>query len=156
MLWNNLKIITNLHDKPWIIAGVFNEMLVDGDKFGGRAVSANQSLIFKDCLDSCNMIDLGFWGPRFTWSNRRDILNLIQERIDRIFVNPNWCALHPNARGCLCNIFAKKNRVMARLGGVPKALMMNPSSSLLALENRLHSKLNDILRQEEELWVQKS
>ena len=58
ILWNNLKNVANLHDKPWFIAGDFIEMPVDGDKFGGRTVSANRSLIFKECLDSCYMIDL--------------------------------------------------------------------------------------------------
>lgn len=54
------------------------------------------------------------------------------------------------------NIFVKKKWVMARLSRVQKALRTHPSSSLLALENKLHSELNDILNQEEELWVQKS
>lgn len=44
------------------------------------------------------------------------------------------------------NIFAKKKRVMARLGGVQKALTTHPSSSFLALENKLHNELSDILR----------
>ncbi|XP_075665722.1 uncharacterized protein LOC142635458 [Castanea sativa] len=44
------------------------------------------------------MVDLGFSGPRFTWSNRRGFWNLIQERLDRFFGNPEWCTLYPNAR----------------------------------------------------------
>ena len=43
ILWNNLKNAANLHDKPWIIAGDFNEVLSNGDKFGGRSVSSNRS-----------------------------------------------------------------------------------------------------------------
>ena len=70
ILWNNLKNATNLHDKPWIIAEDFNKVLAEGDKFGGRAISSNRSLLFKECLDYCNMIDMGFTGPRFTWINR--------------------------------------------------------------------------------------
>lgn len=38
----------------------FNEPFVNSDKFGGRAVSINNSLQFKDCLDRCNMVGLGF------------------------------------------------------------------------------------------------
>lgn len=74
----------------WVIAGDFNEPLVEEDKFGGRAVSMNRSLQFKDCIDKCNMVDLGFLGPRFTWSNGKEIFALIQERIDRFFVNLDW------------------------------------------------------------------
>ena len=44
------------------------------------------------------MIDIGFSGPRFTWTNKREIQALIQERIDRFFVNPSWCLLYPEAR----------------------------------------------------------
>lgn len=56
---------------------------------GGRTVSINRSLLFKECLDKCNMVDMGFNGPKFTWTNRREISSLIQERIDRFFMNPN-------------------------------------------------------------------
>ena len=89
ILWNNLNKVAELHNKPWIMAGDFNKPLVQEDKFGGRGVSVNRSLAFKDCLDLCNMVDMGFFGPRYTWTNKRDVNNLILERIDRFFMNPN-------------------------------------------------------------------
>ena len=98
VLWNNLVNVASLHSSPWIIAGDFNEVLPDNNKFGGKAVNANRSLLFKDCLDSCNMVDLGFSRLSFTWSNRRGVRSLIQERLDRFFVNLDWCTLYPNAR----------------------------------------------------------
>ena len=98
VLWNNLNRVAELHNLPWVLAGDFNEPIVGEDKFGGRPVSMNRSLILKECLDRCNMIDLGFNGPRFTWTNRREVQGLIQERIDRFFVNPSWCLLYPEAR----------------------------------------------------------
>ena len=58
----------------------------------------NKSLLFKECLDKCNMIDISFAGPRYTWTNRREIQALILERIDRFFVNPKWCLLYPDAK----------------------------------------------------------
>ena len=98
ILWENLIKVVDLHNKPWVIAGDFNEPLLNEDKFGGRPVSLSRSLLFKDCLDKCNMVDLGFSGPWYTWTNRREINNLIQERIDRFFMNPSWCLLFPDAR----------------------------------------------------------
>ena len=44
------------------------------------------------------MIDIGFSRPRFTWINRREVNALIQERIDKFFVNPSWCLLYPKAK----------------------------------------------------------
>ena len=85
--------VADFHNMPWIIAEDFNEPLVNDDKFEGRVVSLNRSLLFKECLDKCNMIDIGFTGPRYSWTNRREIQVLIQERIDRFFMNPKWCLL---------------------------------------------------------------
>ena len=98
VLWNNLNKVAELHNKPWVMVGDFNEPLLDEDKFGGRGVSVNRSLAFKDCLDSCNMVDMGFAGSKYTWTNKRDISNLILERIDRYFMNPAWCVLYPDAK----------------------------------------------------------
>jgi len=81
-----------------VVAGDFNEPFIGEDKFGGRAVSINRSLLFKECLDKCSMIDIIFSGPLFTWTNRRDLHGLVQERIDRFFVNPSWCMLYPEAK----------------------------------------------------------
>ncbi|XP_030958558.1 uncharacterized protein LOC115980449 [Quercus lobata] len=98
ILWNNLSKVAELHNKPWIMVGDFNEPLVQEDKFGGRGVSVNWSLAFKDFLDFCNMVDMGFSGPRYTWTNKWDINNLILERIDRFFMNPDWCVLYPEVK----------------------------------------------------------
>ena len=98
MLWENLLKVANLHNKPWIIAGDFNKALAEDDKFGGRSVSINRSVMFKECLDKCNMVDMGFSGPRYMWTNRREINSLIQERIDIFFMNPSWCLLYPDVK----------------------------------------------------------
>ena len=83
---------------PWVLAGDFNKPLMEGDKFGGRAVSVSRSLLFKKCLDKCSMIDIGFAGLHFTWTNKINVQALIQERIDRFFVNPSWCLMFPEAK----------------------------------------------------------
>ena len=77
--------------------GDFNEVLCGEDKFGGDQVKLNRALEFKGCLDECNMLDLDFAGPKFTWTNRRTISNLILERIDKCFANPVWRLLYPEA-----------------------------------------------------------
>ena len=98
ILWNNLINVSDLHNMPWVVMGDFNEPLIGEDKFGDKAVSVNRSLLFKECLDKCSMIDIGFSGPRFTLTNRRDLHGLIQEKIDRVFVNPSWCLLYLEAK----------------------------------------------------------
>ena len=95
ILWENLKIVAHLYNLPWLMLGDFNEVLYGEDKFVGNQVNLNIALEFKGCLDECNMLDLGFVGPKFTWTNHRPIFNLILERIDRCFANPVWRLLYP-------------------------------------------------------------
>ena len=98
LLWNNLSIVANTHNLPWLMAGDFNELLSTNDKLGGRPLIPSRVSAFKECLDFCNMADLGFQGPRFTWTNKNDLSSLIQERLDRFFANPDWCLTYPEAQ----------------------------------------------------------
>ena len=90
ILWDNLKVVVQLHNLPWLMLGGFNEVLSSEDKFGGNRVNLNRALQFKECLDDCNMLDLGFVRPKYTWTNRRPISDLILKRIDRCFANASW------------------------------------------------------------------
>ncbi|XP_030930737.1 uncharacterized protein LOC115956530 [Quercus lobata] len=169
ILWNNLNTIANSHNLPWIVVGDFNEMLSNDGKLGGRPISLYRANLFKECLDSCNMADLGFNGPRFTWTNKHDIGSLIQERLDRLSrpfgFQSSWLAddSFPNLvqdawsnnpglydaikkfttkaaewnRVHFGNIFAKKRRVLARLGGIQRVMADRPSSFLINLEKQL-------------------
>ena len=67
LIWENLNSVAELHAMPWVIVGDFNEVLMGDDKFGGRPVNLGKALRFQECLDNCNMIDIGFFGPRYTW-----------------------------------------------------------------------------------------
>ena len=98
ILWSNIEKIGQLHNLPWLVIGNFNEVLGGGggeDKFGGNQINLNRALEFKECLDSCNVVDLGFAGPKYTWTNKRQLSDLILERLDRCFANPVWRILYP-------------------------------------------------------------
>ena len=97
ILWENLSQVALLHTLPWLLLGDFNEILCGNDKMGGRQINLNRALEFKSCLDDCNFLDLGFSGPKYTWTNGRQVFDLILERIDRCFVNPAWRILFPEA-----------------------------------------------------------
>ena len=90
ILWSNVSQVAQLHNMSWLLLGDFNEVLTGEDKFGGRSINLNRALDFKDCLDTCNLLDLGFSGPKYIWLNWRQLTDLILERIDRCFANPFW------------------------------------------------------------------
>ena len=77
LLWENLEAISGLHSLSWVIVGDFNEVLMGEDKFEGRPVNINKALRFQECLDACRMIDIGYSGPRYTWSNNKLLIGLI-------------------------------------------------------------------------------
>uniref|UniRef100_A0A2N9H5A8 CCHC-type domain-containing protein n=1 Tax=Fagus sylvatica TaxID=28930 RepID=A0A2N9H5A8_FAGSY len=97
ILWENLKVIADLHNLPWVMLGDFNNILSCDEKWGGNRPSNSRMSEFKNCLNACNMIDLGFSGPKFTWSNCHDVSSLIMERLDRALANPDWRILFPEA-----------------------------------------------------------
>ena len=43
------------------------------------------------------MMKLGFSGPKFTWTNKRELGGLIQCRLDRCWANPSWKNSFPEA-----------------------------------------------------------
>ena len=50
-----------------------------------------------DCMNECQMLDLGFSRPKYTWTNKRDLGGLIQCRLDRVWANPDWKTSFPEA-----------------------------------------------------------
>ncbi|CAL8098739.1 unnamed protein product [Prunus armeniaca] len=75
-LWDYLTFVASCHKMPWLLARDFNEMFQVEDKLGG-----GQSCIFKGFrrwFSSNEMVYLGFYGPKFTWTNGR-----VFERLDR-------------------------------------------------------------------------
>ena len=97
ILWKNLSVIALLHNLPWVMVGDFNDILSCEEKWGGNRPVASRIREFRDCLNDCNMIDMGFSGPKFTWSNCHDISSLIMERLDRVVANTDWRLLYPDA-----------------------------------------------------------
>ena len=54
------------------------------------------------------------------------------------------------------NLFHRKKRVLARLGGIQTAMSINPNNFLVNLERDLRAKYHEIAKLEEEFWDMKS
>ena len=62
----------------------FNDMISDEEKLGGLPVNRARISTFRNCMDNCGLIDLGFHGPHFTWTNKSLCWQTtIKERLDR-------------------------------------------------------------------------
>ncbi|KAM0872963.1 hypothetical protein ACQ4PT_038412 [Festuca glaucescens] len=78
---------------PWLCCGDFNEVLLQDKHFGSTDRSDAQMELFRDCLDACNLVDLGYSGPKFTWTNRQDAQCNIRVRLDRAVANEGFSSM---------------------------------------------------------------
>jgi hypothetical protein len=97
VLWKNLMVISGLHNLPWVMVGDFNDIISGDEKWGGNSPVASRIAEYNNCMNTCSMLDLGFSGPKYTWSNGQDISTLIMQRLDRAWVNSEWRILFPEA-----------------------------------------------------------
>lgn len=95
-LWAYLNQLGTIVNIPWLLIGDTNQPLTRNDKFGGRPINRNIADQFQTVLDICNFVDLGFTGPKYTWTNGRTGSALIKERLDRAWGNILWSQAFPH------------------------------------------------------------
>jgi ribonuclease HI len=91
--WEILKHLKSHLPVPWLCVRDFNEILDPLEKRGAAVRGESQMDGFRDALGECQLSDLGFQGPKFTWSNRRDDDMFTIERLDRAVANSEWCSM---------------------------------------------------------------
>lgn len=65
----------------------FNEILYGHEKWGGVERNENQMIEFRDTLEICEFVDLGYQGPKFTWEGTRAGGLTIRCRLDKAVAN---------------------------------------------------------------------
>jgi hypothetical protein len=95
--WEQLAGIGNSFGGSWLLLGDFNSILSPAEKSGGRPYGSFSHRLFEDFVHSNGLLDLGFNGNKFTWSNHRLGRANIRERLDRGLANHNWVHLFPNS-----------------------------------------------------------
>ncbi|KAL7256323.1 hypothetical protein ACSBR1_010278 [Camellia fascicularis] len=82
--------------RPWLIAGNLNDVIEQNEK---RSYSQNNQNYrckkFLDNINRCGLMDIGCTRPKFTWSNNRQGLANIMERLDRALCNAEWRIAFP-------------------------------------------------------------
>ncbi|KAA3473212.1 LINE-1 reverse transcriptase isogeny [Gossypium australe] len=87
--WEDLKFALPHDSLLCLIMGDFNVILSPEDKKSIYAIGKRCN-IFGNFVDSCNLEDLGFIGPSFTWQKVCTI-----ERLDRALDNDSWISAFP-------------------------------------------------------------
>jgi hypothetical protein len=97
IFWESLHQTASSFSGPWLCMGDFNEILLQVDKKGGRPFSTSSSNGFNSLVNQQGLIDLGFSGNPYTWTNKRQNFANIKERLDRAFSNSEWRSTFPKA-----------------------------------------------------------
>lgn len=97
IFWDQLTDIVEKWNGPSLVMGHFNSVLDQKDKAGGQPVAQSSICRFRNLIAASGLIDMGFKGAAYTWTNCRVGKANIQERIDRGFINDEWRILFPQA-----------------------------------------------------------
>jgi hypothetical protein len=89
--WAILRFLSKSAPVPWLCMGDSNEILYVGEKSNSSYRSPRQMTEFRKVLEDCQLLDLGFEGPRFTWcSGRYGSPDFTRERLDRAVAIESW------------------------------------------------------------------
>ncbi|KAF6147519.1 hypothetical protein GIB67_014658 [Kingdonia uniflora] len=80
--WDFIRNIGNSIRIPWLIIGDLNSITCKEEKYGRIPNDCNNLNPLVDLIFDTSMIDLGYSGVPFTWSNKRKGRNLIKQPLD--------------------------------------------------------------------------
>ncbi|XP_074284000.1 uncharacterized protein LOC141608557 [Silene latifolia] len=185
-LWEDLEVFARTHDRPWLAMGDFNDTRFLHERNGDGDTMRRRCNKFNSWLESNNWFDLDFSGPEYTWSRGHSVQTRKWARLDRAICNSSWRTLFAEGslrhlgknwnndeaffpfihhfasklqqwnKDVFHNIFAKKRSLERRLLGVQTKLSRGGPNYLFKFELNLKRQLDEVLREEEMLWFQKS
>ena len=97
-MWNLLKRIKHHSSTPWLVIGDFNETLWQSEHFSVSKRSEKQMADFREVLSWCNLHDLGYRGPGWTFDNKQEGRRNVKARLDRGVATPCWSNRFQNAQ----------------------------------------------------------
>lgn len=79
--WTNLHAFLETIEEWWLCFGDLNTIIDDIEKDRGKSGSSSTLSFLKNLLFDLGVVDLGFSGNKFTWSNKRWGRHCIRERL---------------------------------------------------------------------------
>lgn len=113
-LWKQLEVFSkSVGNLKCLCIGDFNTYKAVEDKQGGAKPNSKSTFDFTSLRNNCNLMDLNFVGPRFTWKNGK-----IQERIDWVLANFSWFTYFKEAYSKYLNWLKSDHMpILLKLGG---------------------------------------
>lgn len=110
--WELLRRLNAMYSLPWVIGGDFNEIIHLSEKYGGLNTCSSSMINFGKTLNNCALIDIGYEGSPFTWTNNQLFPCTINERLDHFLANINWKSLFRGARAIHLDYYGSDHRMI--------------------------------------------
>ncbi|KAB5540603.1 hypothetical protein DKX38_013577 [Salix brachista] len=154
-LWDELCEIASILDGPWAVGGDFNVVFNVKESKGGDNPNQGSMEEFGSCLLDYWLLDAGYEGNDFTWTNGK-----VLRRLDRIAFNLEWSDLfsltrvkHLNRVGSdHCPLLFQCSQAVQTF----PSSFSDPSSINREVLHKEMAILNKTLFLEEKFWQQKS
>lgn len=89
-LWDELKEFASTHNKPWLIAGDFNDTRFPSERNKSCNETNRRSARFNAWIDDMQLIEVEFSGAAHTWSRGVTPETRQSGRLDRALCNGEW------------------------------------------------------------------
>lgn len=96
-LWDNMRHIGISNSLPWVCLGDFNKVLYYWEKVGTRMAENYQMQAFQNCIHDCSLMEIDCKWCAFIWSNNREGVDLVDDKLDRVFCSHDWWLMFPKA-----------------------------------------------------------
>ena len=77
---------------------ILTKIVRQEEKLSGAPRDHNQMQLFRDVIDECSFMDLGYVGPKFTWAKHYDDGHSMRTRLDRCMATNSWFQKFPGTR----------------------------------------------------------
>ncbi|EOY20524.1 Retrotransposon, unclassified-like protein [Theobroma cacao] len=92
-LWTYLRSLSSDMEGPWLAGGDFNSIFSRYERLYGATLHHVSIEDFANTLLDCGLLDAGFEGNSFTWTNDHML-----QRLDRVLYNREWAELFSSTK----------------------------------------------------------
>ncbi|XP_074266599.1 uncharacterized protein LOC141589876 [Silene latifolia] len=96
-LWVELENFARHNNRPWLLAGDFNETRSLRERHGRDHNMARRCENFDNWIENCEFLELAFTGPSHTRARGNSVGTRQSARLDRALCNAYWGALFEDA-----------------------------------------------------------
>ncbi|XP_056697923.1 uncharacterized protein [Spinacia oleracea] len=97
-LWRDLTDFASRNNKPWLLAGDFNETRAGWERSSSCAETTRRSERFNLWVEDTQLIEVEFSGPSHTWARGNTMETRRSARLDRALCNAEWGLCFDKAR----------------------------------------------------------